>query len=70
MAAQANHATEQGSPAPFDRIGIGIKVVSYLILIGGSLVRMLLVIWMAATACKPNAQLAISPIRFFPQTPS
>lgn len=70
MAAQANHATEQGSPAPFDRIGIGIKVVSYLILIAGAFFMMLPFIWMASTACKPNAELATSPIRFFPENPS
>ena len=70
MTAQVSSATEQVSAAPYDRIGIGVKVVSYTILIAGAFFMMLPFIWMASTACKPDAELATSPIRFFPENPS
>lgn len=70
MTAETASANGQGSAAPFDHIGIGIKVVSYIILIAGAFFMLLPFIWMASTACKPNAELATSPIRFFPENPS
>jgi len=70
MAAQTMNTKEHNSVAPFDHIGLSVKVVSYIILIVGAFFMMLPFIWMASTACKPDAELATSPIRFFPENPS
>ena len=70
MTARVSSANEQASAAPFDHVGVGVKVVSYTILIAGAFFMLLPFIWMASTACKPNAELATSPIRFFPENPS
>ena len=69
MTARVSSANEQASAAPFDHVGVGVKVVSYTILIAGAFFMLLPFIWMASTACKPNAELATSPIRFFPENP-
>lgn len=70
MTVQPVRSTGRVSAAPLDHIGIGIRVVSYVILIAGAFFMLLPFIWMASTACKPDAELAISPIRFFPENPS
>lgn len=58
---------ERLQPPPYDRLSLGLKLLSYAILIVGALVMILPFAWMAATACKPATELVNIPIRFFPE---
>jgi len=67
--AQQSIAERTAEPPGFDAAHVALRVVTYAILIIGAVVMVLPFTWMISTACKPNAELAISPIRFFPESP-
>jgi multiple sugar transport system permease protein len=53
-------------PLNFSREAL-IRLLMYILLIGGAVIMVLPFVWMASTACKPNNEVNFIPIRFFPQ---
>ncbi len=64
-------AVESGEQvSQYDRLSVGVRLVTYAILILGAVIMILPFAWMASSACKPSSEINTVPVYFIPQNVS
>lgn len=54
----------------YDQLSLGMRLLTYAILIVGAVVMILPFAWMASSACKPSSEINTVPVYFIPQNVS